>query len=89
MKLLSLKVPDTLDHRLAHAAARRKSSKSEVVRDALEAFLAEFGGERAGSALTLAKDLAGSVSGPVDLSVNPSHLKQFGRISPRKRKHAP
>jgi predicted transcriptional regulator len=79
MKSLSLKLPDTLNHRLTHAAASRKSSKSDVVRDALEVFLA----------LSLAKDLAGSVSGPADLSVNPSHLKQFGRVAPRKRKQAP
>lgn len=89
MKLLSLKLPDTLDYRLTHAAACRKSSKSEVVRDALEVFLAKAGSEQAGSALILAKDLAGSISGPADLSVNPSHLKQFGRVSPRKRKQAP
>jgi predicted transcriptional regulator len=87
MKLLSLKVPDALDHRLTHAASCRKSSKSEVVRDALIAFLAETGGDRAGSALTLAKDLAGCVTGPSDLSVNPAHLKQFGRPFTGKRKH--
>ena len=79
MKLLSLKVPDSLDHRLAHAASCRKSTKSEVVREALNAFLAETGDEQAGSALTLAKDLAGCVTGPSDLSVNPVYLKQFGR----------
>jgi len=84
-----LKLPDTLDHRLTHAAASRKSSKSAVVRDALEVFLAKAGCERAGSALILAKDLAGSVSGPADLSVNPSRLKQFGRVTPRQRKQAP
>jgi hypothetical protein len=55
MKLLSLKVPDSLDHRLTHAASCRKNSKSEVVCEALTAFLAETGGEEAGSALTLAK----------------------------------
>lgn len=86
MKLLSLKVPDALDHRLAHEASCRKSSKSEVVREALNAFLAEAGGGQAGSALTLAKDLAGCVTGPSDLSVNPAHLKQFGRSFERKRK---
>lgn len=87
MKLLSLKVPDALDHRLAHAASCRKSTKSEVVREALGAFLAEAGGSQAGSALTLAKDLAGCVAGPSDLSVNPAYLKQFGRRLTRKRKH--
>jgi predicted transcriptional regulator len=79
MKLLSLKVPDALDHRLAHEASCRKSTKSEVVRKALQAFLAETGSEQAGSALTLAKDLAGCITGPSDLSVNPTHLKRFGR----------
>ena len=86
MKLLSLKVPDALDHRLAHVASCRKSSKSEVVREALNAFLAETGGDQAGSALTLAKDLAGCVTGPADLSVNPAHLKQFGHLFSDKRK---
>jgi predicted transcriptional regulator len=86
MKLLSLKVPDALDHRLTHEASCRKSSKSEVVRKALHAFLADTGSGQAGSALTLAKDLAGCVIGPPDLSVNPSHLKQFGRSFTGKRK---
>lgn len=87
MKLLSLKVPDALDHRLAHEASCRNSTKSEVVREALNAFLTETGGEQAGSALTLAKDLAGCVTGPSDLSVNPTHLKQFGGPFTGKRKH--
>jgi predicted transcriptional regulator len=81
MKLLSLKLPDTLDYRLAHAASRRKSTKSEVVREAIAAYLAETGKDDAGSALTLAKDLAGIVTGPADLSTNPAHLKHFGRPS--------
>lgn len=86
MKLLSLKVPDALDHRLAHEASCRKSTKSEVVRKALQAFLAETGSEQAGSALTLAKDLAGCITGPSDLSVNPTHLKRFGGPYTGKRK---
>lgn len=86
MKLLTLKVPDALDHRLTHAATCRKSTKSELVREALDAFLAETGGEQAGSAFVLAKDLAGCIAGPSDLSVNPAHLKQFGRPPLRKRK---
>lgn len=85
MKMLSLKVSDTLDHRLAHAASSRKSTKSEVIREALTAFLENAGRGQDGSALMLAKDLAGSITGPVDLSVNPAHLKQFGRPPRRKR----
>ncbi len=85
MKMLSLKVSDTLDHRLAHAASSRKSTKSEVIREALAAFLENAGQEQGVSALMLAKDLAGSITGPADLSVNPAHLKQFGRSPRRKR----
>lgn len=85
MKMLSLKVSDTLDHRLAHAASSRKSTKSEVIREALAAFLENAGKGQDGSALMLAKDLAGSITGPADLSVNPAHLNQFGRSSRRKR----
>ena len=85
MKILSLKVSDTLDHRLTHAASSRKSTKSEVIREALAAFLDHAGKGQDGSALILAKDLAGSIAGPADLSVNPAHLKQFGRPLRRKR----
>ena len=85
MKTLSLKVSDTLDHRLAHAASVRKSTKSEVIREALSAFLESAGKGQDGSALILAKDLAGSITGPADLSANPVHLKQFGRSIKRKR----
>ncbi|MDH4154945.1 MAG: ribbon-helix-helix protein, CopG family [Nitrospira sp.] len=85
MKILSLKVSDTLAHRLTHAASSRKSTKSEVIREALVAFLEHAGKGQGGSALMLAKDLAGSITGPADLSVNPAHLKQFGRSPRRKR----
>ncbi len=84
MKILSLKVSDTPDHRLTHAAFSRKSTKSEVVREAIAAFLENAGKGPEGSALMLAKDLAGSITGPADLSVNPTHLKQFGRPNRRK-----
>jgi hypothetical protein len=54
-------------------------SKSLVVREALEVFLKRNGRARAGSALDLAKDLAGCLSGPGDLSSNKKYLKDFGR----------
>lgn len=85
MKILSLKVSDTLDHRLTNAASSRKSTKSEVIREALTAFLENAGKGQDGSALMLAQDLAGSIAGPADLSINPAHLKQFGRSPRRKR----
>ena len=40
MKAITLKLPDTLNHRLTHFARQRKAgSKSAVVRDAIEAYL--------------------------------------------------
>ncbi len=79
MKMLSLKLPDALDAKLAVLAQKRGMSKSAVVRDALEAFLKGNGRVRAGSALELAKDLAGCLPGPGDLSFNRKHMKDFGR----------
>jgi predicted transcriptional regulator len=79
MKTLSVKVPNTLDAKLALLAQQRGVSKSLVVREALEVFLKRNGRVRAGSALDLAKDLAGCLSGPGDLSFNKKYLKDFGR----------
>ena len=79
MKTLSVKVSNALDAKLALLAQQRGASKSAVIRDALEAFLKKNGRVMAGSALDLAKDLAGCLSGPGDLSFNKKYLKDFGR----------
>ncbi len=79
MKTLTLKLPESLDSRLTAAARRRGESRSAVVREALEALLGGDDGGRAGSCLDLAADLAGCVAGPGDLSVNPEHLRGYGR----------
>ena len=79
MKMLSVKLPDALDVKLAALAQKRGMSKSAVVRGALEAFLKGNGRVRGGSALELAKDLAGCLAGPGDLSFNKKYMKDFGR----------
>jgi predicted transcriptional regulator len=79
MKSLSVKVPDGLDAKLGAFARQRGVSKSEVVREALEALLVRGRGLRRASALSLAKDLAGCVAGPGDLSFNKDYLKDYGR----------
>jgi hypothetical protein len=79
MKTLSIKLRDGLYAKLAAAARRRKTTKSMVVRKALEAALQEDGKPRRGSALDLARDLVGCVSGPGDLSFNKAYFKDFGR----------
>jgi hypothetical protein len=78
-KTLSVKLPAALDAKLAAAAARRRVSKSAVIRGALERALADAGGRRAGSFLALARDLHGCVTGPGDLSYHSRHLRGYGR----------
>ena len=79
MKTLSVKLSERLEARLAAIAQRRKMTKSAVVRAAIEDLVGGKGKPKAGSALDLAKDLAGCVAGPADLSVNKYYLKNFGR----------
>lgn len=79
MKTISLKLTDGLDQQLAAAARRRRTTKSALVRTALQAFLNERGGKRSGSCLDLAGDLFGSIEAPADLSVNPQHMRGFGK----------
>jgi len=78
MKTLSLKVHHALDAKLAALAKQHGTTKSAVVREAVEAYARGNGGLAAASAFSLAKDLAGCVSGPMDLSVNKEYLRDFG-----------
>ena len=80
MKVLSLKVSEALDRKLAAVVKRRGMQKSAVVRQALEQYLDESSEVRGGSFLALAGDLVGSVKdAPADLSTNPRHLADFGK----------
>lgn len=78
MTTISLKIPTTLEQRLANLARKRGTSRSEVVRSALER-LVEDEDVRPGSCLALMSDLVGSVDGPSDLSYNKKRLEGFGR----------
>lgn len=79
MKTLTLKLPHELDAKLAAAARRRDTTKSDVVRQALAVYL--NGGDNAGKGmfLELAADLIGSLEGPGDLSHNPKYMEDFGK----------
>ncbi len=74
MRTISLKVPEALYAKLSELARRKGVSRSAVLREALEAF---EGG--ASSFSSKARDLAGSLNGPKDLSTNPEHMAGFGR----------
>ena len=80
MKTLSLKLPVALDRQLATLARQRKSTKSAVIREALQAYLKDGKRPKPGSFMDLAGDLVGSLdSGIGDLSYNKKHMEGFGR----------
>jgi predicted transcriptional regulator len=75
MESMSIKLPRALSAKVSRLAKRRNVSRTEVVRDALEAYTAQEGAS-AGSA---ASDLKGCLKGlPRDLSTNRKHLKGYG-----------
>ena len=80
MNTLTIKLPSALDEELAKLAQREHLNKSEVVRQALTAYLKERTATAPDSALDAIADLVGCFSGgPRDLSTNPEHLADFGR----------
>lgn len=75
MKTVSFKMPVKLDKALTELARRRKSSRSAVVREAIEAMTSE----EKRSVTALAGDLVGRFHGPGDLATNPKHMDDFGK----------
>jgi predicted DNA-binding protein len=80
MKNISLKLSNALDAKLASAAKQRRTTKSAIVRAALEQYLARNAEPPSESFAALAKEFIGCVSGgPPDLSYNKKHMEGFGR----------
>jgi len=79
MKTLTLRIDEALYAKVLSISKRRKTTKSEVVREALTVCFEKGNVSSKGSAFELAHDLAGTVAGPTDLSVNKIHLNGFGR----------
>ena len=75
MRTVSFKLPERLDDALNDLARRRKSSRSALVREALET-LAK-GTHR--SVTSVVNELVGSLDGPADLSTNPKHMDEYGK----------
>ena len=73
MKTLSVKVSEPLAAKLAAMARKRRTTRSAIVREALE----KYGGTR--SFAEAAAEYHGAFSGPADLSTNPKHMKGFGK----------
>ncbi len=81
MKTLSLKVTETLNERLEELARETRCSKSMVIRMAIEEYQRRGRRTDQKSFLARARDLAGSVEGPPDLSTSRKqyHLATLGR----------
>jgi len=77
MKAITLKLPETLDHRLTHFTRQpRASSNSAAVRHAMEAYV--DAAPQAAHCAVLATNWLGMLRGPADLSTHPRQLDNFG-----------
>ncbi len=79
MKTISIKLPDDLLAKMQCAARKRGETQSAVLREALKEFLSNEKNQNTGSCLDYARDLAGCVQGPPDLSTNPAHMARYGQ----------
>jgi predicted transcriptional regulator len=79
MNTLTLKIPEVIKEKLKTYARRQGISRSEIVRNALIEYFEKDEFDNQGTFLDLAKDLAGSITGPVDLSSNKDHLSGYGQ----------
>lgn len=82
MSTLTIKISPQLEQDIVLASEREHLSKSELVRRAVVAYIGQRNAAvPAMSALEQAGDLVGCFSGgPCDLSSNPRHLDDFGRV---------
>lgn len=80
MKTMSIKLTDELDARLRAFLREREMNRSDLVREAIDAYLSHQHQEiTRGSFADLAEDLIGSVRGPSDLATNKKYLKGYGQ----------
>jgi hypothetical protein len=74
MRVVTVKLSKELDEMVTALARRRRTSRSEILREAI----ASFGASPMRSVTDAAGDLVGSIRGPSDLSTDPRHLAGFG-----------
>lgn len=80
MKTISLELPEMLDEELGRRATSRGVTKSDLVREAVAAYLDDDTPPPATGFLSAAGDLVGCIDGgPDDLSYNPEHLAGYGK----------
>ena len=79
MKTITTKLPPDLDAWLAAEARSRRTSKSTIVRESLEAIRGMAGKNKTVSFFDMTRDLLGCFDGPGDLSTNPKYMKNYGK----------
>lgn len=79
MKSLTLRLDEALYLKISSLAERQRTTRSDIVRRALNICLDSDNRFPKGSAFEVAHDLAGILAGPSDLSSNKAHLKDFGQ----------
>ena len=80
MTTITCKLPEALDAELEAVAEKRGVSKSEVVREAIEANLPEQRRRAELTAFDMMKSACGILQGgPSDLATHPRHMEGFGR----------
>lgn len=72
---VSVKLPVQVAARVATLAKGRKTSRSHVIREAVEAYAQT----QDTSALSAVRHLVGVGRGPGDLSTNPKYLRGYGK----------
>jgi hypothetical protein len=77
MPTVTVKMPAELHARLEAEAARRRTTKSAILR---ESFARRTTGNAKGSLLERAKHLVGSIDGPGDLSARSKKMDGYGRF---------
>lgn len=79
MDTLTLKVPRFFKEQLNAFAKKKGLNRSEIIRNALTEYFSQDGSDKQGSFYDLSQDIAGSINGPSDLSLNKCHLDGYGR----------
>jgi Arc/MetJ-type ribon-helix-helix transcriptional regulator len=84
MRAISIKLPDPLERKLDALAKARGQNRSEVIRDAIEAFA---DGPEKPSTLDAIGHLVGCLDddGPADLATNPEHMEGLGLDNAQRR----
>ena len=80
MNTLTVKIPFELEQAANTLAARTHQTRSEVVRQALHAYVQQDQQPDSAGLLAAVPDLVGCfVGGSADLSANPAHMAEFGQ----------